>query len=86
MKKIFTAICLLVSLSVQAAQMGAALGVYSGSVTINGTYKLFEETGIVQKHQSFDVTFHEMIDVAAMDRSEYAALPEKVRDIIASAL
>ena len=37
MKKIFTAICLLVSLSVQAAQMGAALGVYSGSVTINGT-------------------------------------------------
>ncbi len=37
MKKIITAICLLVSLSVQAAQMGAALGVYSGSVTINGT-------------------------------------------------
>lgn len=33
MKKIITAICLLVSLSVQAAQ----LGVYSGSVTINGT-------------------------------------------------
>lgn len=33
MKKIFTAICILVSLSVQAAQ----LGVYSGSVTINGT-------------------------------------------------
>lgn len=37
MKKIFTAICLLVSLSVQAAQMDAALGVYSGSATINGT-------------------------------------------------
>ncbi len=37
MKKIITAICLLVSLSVQAAQMDAALGVYSGSVTINGT-------------------------------------------------
>ena len=37
MKKIFTAICLLVSLSVPAAQMDAALGVYSGSVTINGT-------------------------------------------------
>lgn len=37
MKKIITAICLLVSLSVQAAQMSAALGVYSGSVTINGT-------------------------------------------------
>lgn len=37
MKKIITAICLLVSLSTQAAQMGAALGVYSGSVTINGT-------------------------------------------------
>ena len=33
MKKIITAICLLVSLSVQAAQ----LGVYSGSVKINGT-------------------------------------------------
>ena len=33
MKKIFTAICIFVSLSVQAAQ----LGVYSGSVTINGT-------------------------------------------------
>ncbi len=37
MKKIITAICLLVSLSVPAAQMDAALGVYSGSVTINGT-------------------------------------------------
>lgn len=37
MKKIFTAICILLSLSVQAAQMDAALGVYSGSVTINGT-------------------------------------------------
>lgn len=37
MKKIITAICLLVSLSVQAAQMGVALGVYNGSVTINGT-------------------------------------------------
>ena len=37
MKKIITAICLLVSLSTQAAQMDAALGVYSGSVTINGT-------------------------------------------------
>lgn len=37
MKKIFTAICIFVSLSTQAAQMSAALGVYSGSVTINGT-------------------------------------------------
>jgi 1-acyl-sn-glycerol-3-phosphate acyltransferase len=55
-------------------------------VTINGTYKCYEETGVVQKHQSFDVTFHEMIDVAAMDRKEYAELPEKVRDIIKSAL
>jgi hypothetical protein len=32
------------------------------------------------------VTFHEMIDVASMDRKEYAELPEKVRDIIKSAL
>ena len=55
-------------------------------VTINGTYKLFEEPGVVQKHQSFDVTFHDLIDVASMDRSEYAALPEKVREIIKSAL
>lgn len=37
MKKIITAICILVSLSMQAAQMSATLGVYSGSVTINGT-------------------------------------------------
>ena len=37
MKKIFTAICLLVSLSAQAALMNAELGVYSGSVTISGT-------------------------------------------------
>ena len=55
-------------------------------VTINGTYKCYEETGVVQKHQSFDVIFHEMIDLAAMDRKEYAELPEKVRDIIKSAL
>ena len=55
-------------------------------VTINGTYKLFEEPGSVQTHQSFDVTFHEMIDVASMDRHELAELPEKVREIIASAI
>ena len=55
-------------------------------VTINGTYKLFEDPGVVQKHQSFDVTFHPAIDVASMDRQEQADLPEKVRDIIASAL
>ena len=55
-------------------------------VTINGTYKLYEETGVVQKHQSFDVTFHDPIDVAAMDRKEYAELPSKVREIIRSAL
>ena len=55
-------------------------------VTINGTYKGFEETGVVQKHQSFDVTFHDPIDVVSMERKEYAELPEKVRDIIKSAL
>ena len=55
-------------------------------VTINGSYRCFEEDGMVKKHQSFDVTFHEIIDVAAMDRKEYAELPEKVREIIKSAL
>ena len=55
-------------------------------VTINGSYRLFEETGIVQKHQSFDVTFHEPIDVKGMSREELKELPDKVREIIASAL
>ncbi len=55
-------------------------------VTISGTYKLYEEPGVVQKHMSFDVTFHPLIDVASMDRHEQAELPDKVRDIIASAL
>ena len=55
-------------------------------VTINGTYKLYEEPGVVQKHMSFDVTFHPMIDTAAMDRHEQAALPEMVKKIIESAL
>lgn len=55
-------------------------------VTINGTSKLYEIPGIVQKHMSFDVTFHPMIDVASMDRHELAELPEKVKAIIASAL
>ena len=55
-------------------------------VTINGSYRCFEETGVMLKHQSFDVTFHEMIDVASMDRHEQAELPEKVKSIIQSAL
>ncbi len=55
-------------------------------VTINGTYHCFEETGLVTKHLSFDVTFHDMIDVASMDRHQQAELPEMVRDIIKSAL
>ena len=55
-------------------------------VTINGTYKCFEETGIIQKDLSFDVTFHEPIDLAGMSRQEMADLPEKVREIVKSAL
>ena len=55
-------------------------------VTINGSYRCFEETGVMLKHQSFDVTFHEPIDVSAMDRYQQAELPEKVREIIQSAL
>ena len=38
------------------------------------------------KNQSFDVTFHDMIDVASMSREELKELPEKVKEIIASAL
>ena len=55
-------------------------------VTISGSYKCFEETGVMHKHQSFDVTFHEMIDVASMDRHQQAELPEMVKSIIQSAL
>lgn len=55
-------------------------------VTINGSYHCYEETGIMAKNQSFDVTFHDMIDVASMSREELKELPEKVREIIASAL
>ena len=55
-------------------------------VTINGSYRCFEETGVMVKNQSFDVTFHDMIDVASMSREELKELPEKVKEIIASAL
>ena len=55
-------------------------------VTINGSYRCFEETGVMRKHQSFDVTFHAPVDVASMDRHQQAELPEKVREIIQSAL
>ena len=55
-------------------------------VTIVNAYKMYEETGIIQKHASFDVVFHDPIYTDTMSRQELAELPKMVEDIVRSAL
>ena len=55
-------------------------------VTINGTYKMFEEREIMTPGQTATVTIHPPIDTASLSKAEEKDLPEKVWNIIHSAL
>ncbi len=54
-------------------------------VTIDGSWRLLEEKGYFQK-TSIRVTLHAPIQTAGLSKEEAAALPEKVRSIVLSAL
>ncbi|MBR5229894.1 MAG: 1-acyl-sn-glycerol-3-phosphate acyltransferase [Firmicutes bacterium] len=55
-------------------------------VTINGTYRMYEETGIMTKGVHIDFVVHEPIDTAGLSRSELAELPERVETAIRTGL
>jgi len=55
-------------------------------VTINGTYRMFEETGEMTKGVHIDFMVHEPINTADLSRTELAELPERVENIVRSGL
>ena len=55
-------------------------------ITIDGTYKMFEEHERITKGQSAKITIHPPIETADMSRAEQAALHNRVEEIIRSAL
>ncbi len=55
-------------------------------VTINGTYKMFEEREIMTPGQTATVVIHPPIETAGLSKAEEKELPEKVWNIINSAL
>ncbi len=67
-------------------KLAAKAGVPIVPLTIDGSYRFFEEKSRPVKGTSFDVTVHPAIDCGALSREELRALPSKVEDIIKSAL
>lgn len=55
-------------------------------ITINGTYKFYEETGVFNPDAVATVTIHPPIETANMDRAQQAALSDQVHEIIRNAL
>ena len=55
-------------------------------ITIDGSYKLYEETGDVKENQSFRLIVHPPVETAGLSRQELAALPDKIEEIIRSGL
>ena len=55
-------------------------------ITIDGTYRMFEEHERITKGQSAKITIHPPIETAGMSRAEQAELHTRVEEIIRSAL
>lgn len=55
-------------------------------VSINGTYKLFEEKGYMCKNFSVDFVIHQPIETANLSKEEINALSEKVEEIVRSGI
>ncbi|HKM28440.1 MAG TPA: lysophospholipid acyltransferase family protein [Anaerovoracaceae bacterium] len=51
-------------------------------VTINGTYKIFEETGIITRGKDVDFIIHPAVETASLDRHASATLISDVENII----
>lgn len=54
-------------------------------ITINGTWRIFEEKGYPQK-STVDITIHKAIETKNLSKEEASALSEKVEDIIRGGL
>lgn len=54
-------------------------------ITINGSYKVFEEKGVIRP-ANVKITIHPAVPTAGLDREETNRLPEKVEAIVRSAL
>lgn len=55
-------------------------------ISIEGSYHVYEEQGYIKKGQTIDFMVHPAIDVASMDRSQFAQLPQQIEDIVRSGL
>ena len=55
-------------------------------VTINGTYKVYEQNGVIAKGQTVGCIVHEPIDTAKLDRREQAELSARLEEIVRSGL
>ena len=55
-------------------------------ISIDGTYKLFEEKGYVQKHMRVDLMIHPPIETAGMSKPEASNLAETVEQIVRQGL
>ena len=55
-------------------------------VTIRGTYKVIEQTGVITKGQKVDFIVHEPIDTSKLDRKEQSELAARLEQIVRSGL
>lgn len=55
-------------------------------ITINGSYKMYEETGRVTNNTTIEVIVHQPVDTASMDRKELAELSDRIETTIKEAV
>lgn len=55
-------------------------------LTINGSYKMYEEPGQITKNITIEITVHKPVDTSQMDRKELAGLSEVLEETIKNAL
>lgn len=55
-------------------------------VTIDGSYRIFEETGRITKGMTVDFLVHPPIDTASLTRQELAELPQQVEETVRAGL
>ena len=67
-------------------KLATKAGVPIVPITIDGTYRMFEDNGCITTGQSASVNIHPPIETAGLSRKEQAELHTKVEEIIRSAL
>lgn len=55
-------------------------------ITIDGTYRIYEETGCVEKNKTVTITIHEAIETACLERKQQNELAVKIESIIRSGI